>query len=192
MTGHVNSHNAIHWWSTLPTTVNTRPLHSPCVTVFAGVSSHGLIGPYFLKMPWWIMSAWTVRTTLICCRTNSFQILTTSPSPTHIYPFLSIYHYWFAFLLRAHTSNIACNLITTEFGGKTIGERLGHDWPARSPDLNPCDFWMWGAMKDAIHAEGPAANLNEIKRRVTAFFCSVPEEQCGQAVQSVILSSYYN
>ena len=40
-------------------------------------------------------------------------------------------------------------------------------------------------MKDAIHAEGPAADFNEIKRRFNVFFCSVPEEQCGRAVQAV-------
>jgi hypothetical protein len=24
-------------------------------------------------------------------------------------------------------------------------------WPARSPDLNPCDFFFWGCVKDKVY-----------------------------------------
>ena len=31
---------------------------------------------------------------------------------------------------------------------------LGHnvEWPARSPDLTPCDFFMWGYLKDKVYS----------------------------------------
>ena len=27
----------------------------------------------------------------------------------------------------------------------------GRDWPARSPDLNPCDFCLWGYLKSKVN-----------------------------------------
>jgi hypothetical protein len=27
-------------------------------------------------------------------------------------------------------------------------------WPARSPDLNPSDFFLWGCMKSRVHHGG--------------------------------------
>jgi hypothetical protein len=28
-------------------------------------------------------------------------------------------------------------------------------WPARSPDLNPCDFYMWGNLKHKVYSNIP-------------------------------------
>jgi inhibitor of nuclear factor kappa-B kinase subunit alpha len=28
-------------------------------------------------------------------------------------------------------------------------------WPARSPDLNPCDFYLWGNLKDKVYSNNP-------------------------------------
>ncbi|GBM33650.1 hypothetical protein AVEN_77569-1 [Araneus ventricosus] len=33
-------------------------------------------------------------------------------------------------------------------------------WPPRSPDLNPCDFWLWGFIKDQVYREKPATLLH--------------------------------
>ena len=31
----------------------------------------------------------------------------------------------------------------------------GLDWPARSPDLNPCDFCLWGYLKSKVYTPRP-------------------------------------
>ena len=28
-----------------------------------------------------------------------------------------------------------------------IGRRGAHEWPARSPDLTPCDLFLWGRLR---------------------------------------------
>jgi hypothetical protein len=28
-------------------------------------------------------------------------------------------------------------------------------WPARSPDLNHCDFYLWGNLKDKVYSNNP-------------------------------------
>jgi len=37
-----------------------------------------------------------------------------------------------------------------------MGSRT-HEWPSRSPDLNPLDFYFWGYIKQKVYAEKPTA-----------------------------------
>ncbi|CAF5082377.1 unnamed protein product, partial [Rotaria sp. Silwood1] len=39
------------------------------------------------------------------------------------------------------------------------------DWPARSPDLTPCDFFLWGYLKDIVF-QNPPATIIELKQRI--------------------------
>ncbi|GBN65801.1 hypothetical protein AVEN_85675-1, partial [Araneus ventricosus] len=45
-------------------------------------------------------------------------------------------------------------------------------WPSRSPDLNPCDFWLWGYLKDVVFSTpivdshgDPAYQKNGLKQK---------------------------
>jgi hypothetical protein len=39
------------------------------------------------------------------------------------------------------------------FGEKWIGRGGRVNWPARSPNLNPLDFWLWGHLKTLVYSE---------------------------------------
>ena len=43
---------------------------------------------------------------------------------------------------------------------------LGHDveWPPRSPDLIPCDFFLWGYLKDKVFSTSPQ-NIDVLRQR---------------------------
>ena len=41
-------------------------------------------------------------------------------------------------------------------------------WPPRSPDLTPCDVFLWGFVKDTAFVSPLSANLQELRNRVTA------------------------
>ena len=46
-----------------------------------------------------------------------------------------------------------------KFGEKFIDKKR---WPPRSPDLNPCDFYLWGYLKSRVY--NPLLNtLDELK-----------------------------
>jgi hypothetical protein len=38
------------------------------------------------------------------------------------------------------------------FGDRIISRGL---WPARSPDLSPCDFYLWGNLKQKVYKTNP-------------------------------------
>jgi hypothetical protein len=47
--------------------------------------------------------------------------------------------------------------------GQWIGRRGGVEYPPRSPDLTPLDFYLWGTLKDMVYRRKPAtlATLRE-------------------------------
>jgi hypothetical protein len=41
-------------------------------------------------------------------------------------------------------------------------------WPPRSPDVTPCDFFLWGFMKDRVFLPPLSATLVDLCTRITA------------------------
>ena len=53
-----------------------------------------------------------------------------------------------------------------------IGPASGEDnvmlkWPPRSPDLTPCDFFLWGYVKILVYVPPLPPNVNELKQKIT-------------------------
>ena len=40
------------------------------------------------------------------------------------------------------------------------------EWPARSPDLTPCDFFLWGHLKNRVFST-PPHDIAELRERIT-------------------------
>ncbi|KAJ8945162.1 hypothetical protein NQ318_001627 [Aromia moschata] len=53
-----------------------------------------------------------------------------------------------------HFARIVREYLNEQFPGRWIGR--GNDapisWPPRSPDLNPCDFFIWGDLKQKVYS----------------------------------------
>lgn len=54
------------------------------------------------------------------------------------------------------------------FGSRWLGRRPApHLWPPRSPDLNPLDFFFWGALQAIVYREGRAIRTPvDLRRRI--------------------------
>lgn len=50
------------------------------------------------------------------------------------------------------------------FPNRWIGTRGRFNWPARSPDLTPLDFYLWGKLKDICYRNPPTTRDNMIAR----------------------------
>jgi transposase len=63
----------------------------------------------------------------------------------------------YATIIRQHLDNV--------FPGHWIGRRGTIDWPARSPDLTPLDFFLWGYLKAEVYKTQPQS-LDDLKHRI--------------------------
>lgn len=63
------------------------------------------------------------------------------------------------------------------FPRQWIGRRGPLDWPARSPDLSPLDFFLWGHLKSKVYTTEPES-LEELRRRIV--------EECHQITPQIL------
>ena len=68
----------------------------------------------------------------------------------------------------AHNSRDVREFLNNHFENKIIGPRFTISWPARSPDLSPNDFFLWGHLKSKIYSGQTFQNLDQLKNRIQA------------------------
>jgi len=51
-----------------------------------------------------------------------------------------------------------------------------HSWSPRSPDMTPCDFFLWRYIKERVYVPPLPTDLDELKKRITAAVKSVTED----------------
>ena len=57
----------------------------------------------------------------------------------------------------------------------------GDTWAPYSPDCNPCDFFLWGYLKEKVYHPLPVT-LEALKRKITREFTRIPELMVKKAV----------
>ena len=63
--------------------------------------------------------------------------------------------------------------LNTVLPGRWIGRASGNDqpqtlWPPRSPDIAPCNFFVWGNVKDRVFVPLLPRELADLKTRIIA------------------------
>ena len=71
-----------------------------------------------------------------------------------------------------HAVNSVQQWLTPKFGEKFITKEK---WPHRSPDLNPCDFFLWGYLKCVIYNPLPKT-LDDLKTNLERDIKKVSKE----------------
>ena len=74
--------------------------------------------------------------------------------------------------VKPHIANIVQNFLRSKFQDKFIDKTK---WPPRSPDLNPCDFYLWGCLKSRVYNPLPN-NLDELKSNIEREIKNITEE----------------
>ena len=60
-----------------------------------------------------------------------------------------------------HRRRAVTDRLTELFGNRIIALNRAVEWPPRSPDLKPLDFFLWGYLKSKVF-ETPTGNLEEL------------------------------
>ena len=147
--GHVNKQNMRFWAQEQPHRTVARPLHPLKTTAWCAISAKGIIGPFFVHE---IITADRYRNLIL----DPFLDDLNQQDEINIDS---------AFFqqdgARPHTANRILDFIHESFGSRVLSNRYperfdeGHQWPPYSPDLNPCDYFLWGYLKDRVYRNNP-------------------------------------
>lgn len=68
-------------------------------------------------------------------------------------------------LLPPHYAREVAIFLNKKYPGRWISRNGLIRWPVRSPDLNPCDFYLWGHMKQIVYIE-TVTSVEELTLRI--------------------------
>jgi len=75
------------------------------------------------------------------------------------------------------------NYLDVVFNDRWIGRRGYIEWPARSPDLSPLDYFLWSYFKDKMYKNKPP-NLQKLRQRILDECDIIPAEYFANAIRS--------
>jgi hypothetical protein len=79
------------------------------------------------------------------------------------------------------TLHVPMQALSEVFGDGIISSGI---WPARSPELNPCEFFFWGCVKDKVYKSNPRME-EEVKENIRKEIANVPVEKLRKVNQNL-------
>ncbi|GFX64853.1 transposable element tc3 transposase [Trichonephila clavipes] len=149
--GSVNTHNCQIWETDNPHSTLQVPLFSPKVTVWSGFSASFILGKYFFEKigaggP---VTCYTTGQRYASLLRN--EIIPDEQARQCLSPIIFMQD-------RAppHITRCVTDVLKHQFTEEhVISRRFHHLWPPRSLELNPCDFWLWGHLKQLVSCDQP-------------------------------------
>ncbi|GFS83262.1 uncharacterized protein TNCV_600121 [Trichonephila clavipes] len=179
--GSVNTHNCRIWATENPRTVVETPLHDEKVTVWVGFTTSTVIGPFFFEE----------------MRDSGFVTATVKGEryadmlQNRIIPSLADKHLLERMIFMQdgappHIARRVKDLLRRSFGDdRVLSRHFHHAWPPRSPDLSPCDYWLWGYLKSQVYCDRPTS-LGMLKDNIRLQCLTITPDMLYSAVHNII------
>lgn len=91
----------------------------------------------------------------------------------------------------AHYGSIVRDWLDENFPARWIGRRVALDWPSRSPDLTPADYFLWGYLKDIVYQK-KHRTLSSLKQSITSAFSAIGSDLCQKDFKSASMPMVVN
>jgi hypothetical protein len=157
VSGAVNCRNVRIWGSENPHAYVGHQRDSPKVNVFCAISSQKVYSPFFFAEE--TVTGMTYLDMLQLWLMPQLQNIPT-----------------FIFQQDGSPSHFHCEVrqyLNTVLPRRWIGCASGNDqplllWPPRSPDITPCDFFLWVYVKDQVFVPPLPRDLADLKAQIIA------------------------
>ncbi|GFW20965.1 uncharacterized protein TNCV_1714721 [Trichonephila clavipes] len=161
LNGYVNKQNCRIWSEANPQMYVETPLHQEKLTVWGALWAGGIIGSLFFKND---------EGHNVTVNGDRYRAMITN----FFIPELNnhdVQELWFQQDgATCHTARATIDLLKDTFGDRIISRFGPVNWPPRSCDLTPLDYFLWGYVKSLVYADKPQTfvHLGDKIRRVIA------------------------
>lgn len=84
-----------------------------------------------------------------------------------------------------HVTNEVKHFLRQKFGNRIISRGEDDTWPPRSPDLTPCDFFLWGYVKSLVYRQ-PPQTMPDLMLAIQNAVDSLTPDQLRDAVYNTV------
>lgn len=156
--GVVNKHNMHYYAQENPFWIRQVDFqHQWSLNVWAGIINNDVIGPFFFEGPLdgrrylqFVQNDLPILMENIDLQTRQSMYLQHDGAPAHFHRTVRDY-------------------LNNWLGNRWIGRGGDISWPARSPDLTPLDFFLWGFTKQEVYRTAPTT-AEDMKERIRTVF----------------------
>ncbi len=181
LNGFVNKQNMRIWGTEKPDAVVEIPAHAEYVTVWTAISSQGIIGPYFFE------NSNGKRETV---RQENYQQMIENYFVPTLQGLVGEEEFENQIFMQdgasPHTARNTMILLEKYFGSRIISNKSEDFWPPHSPDLNKCDFYLWGYVKDRVYSQKPKT-CAELKLKISEVLNGISEENLKKVTDNLIV-----
>ncbi|GFW85752.1 putative transposable element [Trichonephila clavipes] len=82
-----------------------------------------------------------------------------------------------------HTARAIIDLLKDRFGDRLISRFGPVNWPPRSCDLTPLDYFLWGNVKSLVYADKPQT-LDSLEDNIRLVIADVRPQMLGKAIEN--------
>lgn len=177
LSGGVNKQNCRIWGTENPHAIHEEPLHDQKVTVWAGVCAKTIIGPYFFKE----------GETVDGKRYRWMLAHFVCPEMRR----KGLNDFWFQQDgAPCHTANDTLRYLQQKFPGRVVSKNGDIDWPPRSPDLTPPDFFLWGYLKSKVYNSKPRT-IAELKNNIRTEMANISTETLEKVMENAQKRAFF-
>ena len=153
LSGYVNRQNFRYWASTNPNQIHERSLHSAKVAVWCGMSVQGIVGPYIFENDAGDGVTLTSDRYIVMLKQFVMQEMLHKNIHTELL--------WFQHDgSTAHTARTSMTALCRMFPERLVFDFGDVNWPAHSPDLSACDYFLWGLLRLKVYTNRPTTIEN--------------------------------
>lgn len=172
--GYVNKQNSRIWSESNPREIKESSLHPQKLTVWCGLFAGRIIGPYFFRNS--DGAAVTVNGDRYRSMINMF-----------LFPKLEDIDadgMWFQQDgATCHTAISTIELLKRKFKDSIISRNGPVNWPPRSCDLTPLDYFLWGYVKSMVYADKPTT-LEALEASITGVINAITPKMLEKVMKN--------
>lgn len=172
--GVVSSQNSRYWSAENPEwVINAKSQYSHKINVWCGILDNRIIGPFFFE------GNLNGHLFLNFLRNEFWDALHDLP------PLVRLNLKFQLDGSPVHNAVVVREWLNENFENRWIGRNSPLiEWPPRSPDLTPLDFFLWGILKQKVYKSRPQS-VEELRARITEACANVTPEQLRKVTTNI-------
>ncbi|GFW64033.1 uncharacterized protein TNCV_707381 [Trichonephila clavipes] len=162
------------WSEANPQVYVETPLHPEKLTVWCALWAGGIIGPYFFKND---------EGHNVTVNGDRYRAMITN----FFIPELNnhdVQELWFQQDgATCHTARATIDLLKDTFGDRLISRFGPVNWPPRSCDLTPLDYFLWGYVKLLVYADKPQT-LDHLEDNIRSVIADIRPQMLEKVIEN--------